>query len=310
MAYNYDDLRGLRRLFGDMSGAKENCPFWKNGSLDEKYSCNEKYKDPLELMAAYEKLYGQVRRLQSFAKNQSLIYLFDAADSAVEEVKNEYHIPEGTHCEWELFYACLAAEAVCGALDKERRYVFIDEFQDFSPVELRCISNVFPSAVLNLFGDLKQCISPKGIEQLEQIPFQMQQYVLRENYRNALEITEYVNQTFAMDMLPIGIHGKVQTASEIPALPATGVNGDRIALIYKSQDDLKWLGVSQEDTDYAFQTDENQHIVSEKINVFQIYQAKGLEFERVFVVTGSMTQNELYVAVTRALNELVIITPT
>ena len=44
------------------------------------------------------------------------------------------------------------------------------------------------------------------------IPFQTHKYELQENYRNALEITEFVNQTFEMHMLPIGIHGSVSVS--------------------------------------------------------------------------------------------------
>ena len=43
-----------------------------------------------------------------------------------------------------------------------------------------------------------------------------------------------------------------------------------------------------------------------KWNLMTIEQAKGLEFETVFAVTGRMSENEKYIAYTRALDELYV----
>ena len=44
-----------------------------------------------------------------------------------------------------------------------------------------------------------------------------------------------------------------------------------------------------------------------KINVLPIQRAKGLEFEKVAVIQSKMTENELYVAMSRALNSLILL---
>lgn len=44
-----------------------------------------------------------------------------------------------------------------------------------------------------------------------------------------------------------------------------------------------------------------------KINVMTVYESKGLEFTAVAVADGDMTDNEKYIAYTRALKELAII---
>ena len=59
---------------------------------------------------------------------------------------------------------------------------------------------------------------------------------------------------------------------------------------------------------YHFQLENDDEIVTEQVNVISIYQAKGLEFEKVIVLSNNMTLNELYVATTRALNELIVLT--
>lgn len=43
-----------------------------------------------------------------------------------------------------------------------------------------------------------------------------------------------------------------------------------------------------------------------KWNLMTVEQAKGLEFETVFAVSGRMSENEKYIAYTRALNELYV----
>ena len=48
-------------------------------------------------------------------------------------------------------------------------------------------------------------------------------------------------------------------------------------------------------------------IVKNKYNVLTVAQAKGLEFERVVVLEKNMTQNQLYVACTRAIKQLTVV---
>ena len=44
-----------------------------------------------------------------------------------------------------------------------------------------------------------------------------------------------------------------------------------------------------------------------KYEIFTVKESKGLEFKKVFVISDSMTENEAYIAYTRALVELIII---
>ena len=45
-----------------------------------------------------------------------------------------------------------------------------------------------------------------------------------------------------------------------------------------------------------------------KLNLLTVYQAKGLEFDTVYVLLDEMLDNECYVACTRALKELIVLT--
>ena len=303
----YDMLKCLRPLFGDMREEKENLPLWKDNHLIEKYSHGGKYRDPLELFAAYKKLSNKVERLQKFAQSKDKCYLLDIIASKIQGIKQKHSIPENKTYEWEIFYTCLGLQAVCGRVDFETRYVFLDEFQDLAPTELNCIRGMFPASVLNLFGDPHQCISPKGIQNSADIPFQTHKYDLRENYRNALEITEFVNQTFEMDMLPIGILGSVCHASSVQVSESELESGDRIAVIYKEKASLSRYGITEDNSLFSFLDTQESELTPQKVNILSIFQAKGMEFEKVFVVCDGMSENERYVAMTRALNELVIL---
>lgn len=303
----YSELNCLRFLFGDMGKGKKSLPLWKDNHLIEKYSHGGKYRDPLELFAAYKKLSNKVGRLQKFAKLKDKSYLLDIIVSKIQDIKHKLSIPEEKTYEWETFYTCLGLQAVCGGVDFETRYVFMDEFQDLAPTELSCIKAMFPAAVLNLFGDPHQCISPKGIQDSADIPFQTHKYELQENYRNALEITEFVNQTFEMHMLPIGIHGSVCYGSSVQVSESELESGDRIAVIYKERAALSRYGITEDQPMFSFLNMQESELTPQKVNILPIFQAKGMEFEKVFVVCDGMSENERYVAMTRALNNLVIL---
>lgn len=282
-------------------------PFCIGGRIRIEYSHGEKYQDPLELFTAYEKLHNKVKRLQKFAKSRDKGYLLDIIESKIANIKQKYSVPLNETYEWELFYTCLGFYAAYGQVDDETRYIFLDEFQDCAPVELDCMRRMFPKAVFDLFGDPKQCITPKGIQNAQDIPFQTAQYKLNENYRNALEITEYVNQKFDMQMLPVGLHGGVRKADQVSVTRDELESGDRIAVIYKEKASLACYDITEENSIFSFLDAPESDLIPQKINVLPIFQAKGLEFEKVFVICEKMSKNEKYVAMTRALNELIIL---
>ena len=109
------------------------------------------------------------------------------------------------------------------------------------------------------------------------------------------------------DRIPIGIHGQVREDTAITVSNKLLASGNRIALIYCSDTVLSRYGIHKNISQYNFIDSNNSHIIHNKINVLTASQAKGLEFETVFVILEGMTENEKYVAITRALNELIII---
>ena len=133
---------------------------------------------------------------------------------------------------------------------------------------------------------------------------------ITENYRNAREITEYVNSEMKMCMRPIGISGRVL---EITMNAVADINieaDDRVVLICQ-QDDVE--GVQKYITETLNKVcntvvGQDNEIRRGIINVLPVSLTKGLEFEKVIVVPGGMSDSERYVSFTRALNELYVVT--
>lgn len=204
-----------------------------------------------------------------------------------------------------LFTMTYILQAFAGAIDTEKKYIFIDEFQDFSPNELRLMKSVYPKAVFNLYGDVKQCINSKGICEIEDIPGEMyeeQPKFISENYRNARQITEYIQDVVGIKMLPVGLNGVQKTVDFMPNIVIA--MDDRIAVITESITDELRAILQGYDVNYYEETGE---IIRGIYNILPISLAKGLEFEKVIVIQQGMTMNEYYVACTRAIKELYVV---
>ena len=113
---------------------------------------------------------------------------------------------------------------------------------------------------------------------------------------------EFVSGTLGIDMLPVGFDG--------PPVERIGVRG--VSGFFRDKKGLKVVIVS--DTNLAKYTRKSYNVVRQtgkiskkKINIMTVYESKGLEFTCVAVADEDMTQNEKYIAYTRALKELALI---
>jgi len=180
-------------------------------------------------------------------------------------------------------------------------FLFIDEGQDISVAEYDVLRAINDRATFNVFGDLKQNITPfRGVGDWEKLG--LKEYNLNLNYRNTNEIVDYVSENCGIEMSSIGLGGvPVQFISKRSATGwLSGKNGLK-ALICSD----KALPAYIKKTYNV--TGSSGKISKTKINAMTVYESKGLEFTAVCVVADGMTVNELYVACTRALNELAII---
>lgn len=250
---------------------------------------------PLEFMEQYSHLVLWKETLENRMRNRSETnhsYLFFTLLSSLEiniDLDETIQIPTS-----KAYVMVNILQYIFGSLDYEKKYIFVDEFQDFSSNELTTISRLYPNAIFNLYGDPLQCLNKKGINiQPNSKTFIGKKWItysIEENYRNAKEITKYANQTIGISMNPIGLSGTVSYAASIPVLDIS--EDDRVAIIYSDELEIKNL-VGSRIVNYYTQS----HAINRGImNAIPIRYAKGLEFEKVILIKQKMTKNELYVA--------------
>ena len=273
-----------------------------------------RYGTTLQLLNRYKEVVEKINRFERFVNRRSNDFLSEVIQQMIDEIKKDNQIDCNLTYEFEVFLHLVGCNAIFNSLHDKRTQLFVDEFQDYAFTEISLYKQVFPSAVFNLFGDIKQSINPKGMneDQVKQIvDNHWMTFGINENYRNAHQITEFINSEFAIDMMPIGIDGSVKHCDISKLSSEIKLNGtDRIAFIIK--DIALYESIESK---YLLDDNEKVNVISDDecevrrgfLNVIPINLAKGLEFETVYALPHQMTQNEKYVAYTRALNELYVV---
>ena len=199
-------------------------------------------------------------------------------------------------------YALCAVLAAAGRkLTPRFGLVFIDEGQDISEGEYRLLKQINSDAAFNVFGDLKQNITPyRGMKSWDALGCNL--YTLNQNYRNTNEIVEYVSRILDADMLPIGLCGE-----EVRQLKPRQTSG-----FFREKQGLKAIIAKEEYLPLFAKRgfrllSATGKLSKTKVNVMSVYESKGLEFSAVAVYDKDMTENEKYIAYTRALRDLAVI---
>lgn len=194
-------------------------------------------------------------------------------------------------------------------------FVFVDETQDLSPSEIELIYKVNVTEnsasedmlipVMNLFGDVNQTISSHGVKDWNELnvpgsplcnKLNSSIRTLYENFRNPNQIVEYCNKEFSFTMEKVGVDmDPVAVYPDLEGLYKDYEITSDIPIIVKDEYTRKDLTV---------------HIKRLKIKAPDIYtvkEVKGLEYSEVIIIDKNMTDNERYIAYTRALKKLFII---
>lgn len=219
----------------------------------------------------------------------------------LKKAKIKYGVTAKPMTKSDLFALCFILVKLGYNLSPKYSFVFVDEAQDISPSEYKVLKAVNERAVFNIFGDLKQNVTGfRGITDWGELGYKI--YYLSLNYRNTTQIVDFVSENLGIDMSSIGFD-----AAEIEEISARSVtawlsskNGLK-AVICGGQSIEKYSRKSYN------RIGETGKISKTKINVMTVYESKGLEFTAVAVADGDMTENEKYIACTRALKELAII---
>lgn len=183
----------------------------------------------------------------------------------------------------------------------------IDEAQDISHIEFLTIMRVLSNrASINLYGDIKQRTNPSGVNDWDVLHSIGQIFELNMNYRNTLEITDYCKRELNIHMDSIGISGQIVTEAspsesfEMIKEDMARRTLDRCAIITDNMNSALIKACISKGCKV-------NEITNEHIAIFTVPEAKGLEFEKVYVYLSSSNTNSKYIAYTRALQRLVIV---
>ena len=182
----------------------------------------------------------------------------------------------------------------------------IDEGQDITNMQydlLKKINGI--KCKLNIFGDVNQMIYDYlELEEWNNLPQKIdaKKFILNENYRNSDEIISYYDEKLSISNESFGLNTKPVEEIEIKKL-ATEVKlqimlGNRTALI---TNDYSKIPAD------VMRLCEPKVLNNEKASLLTVSEAKGLEFDSVFVIDACIGENEKYIAYTRALSELYIV---
>jgi DNA helicase IV len=243
--------------------------------------------------------------------NNKYIVINDIANRFITQLKDAYYIDKNKKFYFESIIKIWFFNQFNIQLKNKFKYLFIDEGQDISLMEYQLLNIINNKLFLNIFGDLNQKTNSTGLDSwksLDKLNFKY--FELNENYRNASQITEYINNNLDMNMIPIGVNGKIEINKYGLELEKYFENLDLKILIVKNEEEYKkiknkLLIFKKMVTNELFST--SDLIDKDALNIISVEMVKGLEFKKVVVINNGMNKNEMYISYTRALNELDIV---
>jgi DNA helicase IV len=219
----------------------------------------------------------------------------------IKKIKTRYGVSVKQLYPSDPYILCLMLCKLGFSLSPRNTFVFVDEGQDISAPEYWILKTVNETAYFNIFGDLKQNITGfRGVSDWNELGYDV--YTLNQNYRNTNQIVSHVSEKLGIDMQAIGFDGE-----EIDTIAPRGITQyltDKKGLRAVITSEKRLEDFIRKSYNVVGQTGV---ISKKKINVMTVYESKGLEFTAVAVVDWDMTDNEKYIAYTRALKQLAIV---
>ena len=235
---------------------------------------------------------------------------------------------KGSTFEWSDVYPFLYLKMKLEGIKPNHRvkHLVIDEMQDYSPVQYRVLSRLYPCKK-TILGDINQSVNPfssSNLHSIEKIFPDASAMTMLKSYRSTYEITNFtkrISQNF--DVEPLERYG--EEPEVIPCRNADAELSKVIELIseFKNSENNS-LGIickTQKQADYFYKALENNFKIrllndtsadfGTGIVITTAYLAKGLEFDQVIVPQCShknyisdTDKQMLYVATTRAMHRL------
>ncbi|KAA8442535.1 AAA family ATPase [Weissella paramesenteroides] len=217
--------------------------------------------------------------------------------------------------------------------ERDIRFVFIDEIQDYTPFQLAFLKFSFPKARFTMLGDLNQAIFTKENavslqDELSQLfdPEKSEYIELTQTYRSTQQITDFSKEILIQGAQIDAFErkGALPTISVVPTTEAmvTGIvqqlasnqaAAETTAIITKTLAEAEVAYAALRDqADVTIIRTENQRLVPGTI-IVPAYLAKGLEFDAVImwdaaakVYHGDDERQLVYTIASRAMHQLTI----
>ncbi|MCA1777614.1 MAG: AAA family ATPase, partial [Loktanella sp.] len=210
------------------------------------------------------------------------------------------------------------------------KHLLVDEMQDYTPVQYAVLSRLF-SCRKTILGDSTQSVNPYSAstpERIEEVLEGAWRVTLNKSYRSSWEIMQFALKISPNpDLIAMERHGPVpdvhvvetqkDAVKRIVAAVADFKASDHtsLAVLAKTQGQAKRLHKALEETGVGARLlEEGSAGFTTGIVVCTPHLAKGLEFDRVIIPDASaavfateMDRNLLYVACTRAMHRLSLI---
>lgn len=220
----------------------------------------------------------------------------------IRPIKDKYRLPRGVLIASDCYIITLILTLLGKELTPKYSLVFVDEGQDISVGEYQLLKAINAYAAFNIYGDLQQNITPvRGLKNW-QILDNIAIYELNQNYRNTIQIVDYVQKKLNIQMHPVALNGvevkHIQLQESTHFLEKYG--GSKAIIVHEK--------VYTKYKHKKYNTmQKTEQISRNKINYLTVYESKGLEFNSVVVIDEGMTEHERYIAYTRALKSLAIV---
>ena len=318
-------LSELPQTFPDFPELRRHIP-----AIERQKETAEKYRENLEsLRGQYERTRQEAEKAEAEQYGaeirETLAEWKKRFDKATPETLYEqaYHAAakqEGIRIKsktrrCDLFLRLRFALALFGRPKQTYTLICIDEGQDLALNEYRLIRALNgPDTILNIYGDTAQLLkSGRGIDDWKRlaptVPH-IRTHILNENYRNTNQITEYCNDTLHMNMERTGVDGgpvkEIHRNELEAALSNLKLNQERIAVIVPRAVS-KGTYLDHTRLSEGIRGAVGVEIGQGKIALVYADEVKGVEFDRVFAIPNRMSQNEKYIAFTRALSHLTLV---
>ncbi len=293
-------LNTINPIIKEIETKKEALRNMKDNEYFEYENELNQLNENVDLLKQYVLNYGQYKglikeqtQMISLQKDEDLDfnkYFESIMVPEIELIHEKYQSKVRFHNQYKYYYYLrLALMNKFGFEFNPISLVMIDEAQEYAITELELLKSIHSSAHMNYYGDINQVTSPAGFNNWEMLKKDHKYYELNENYRNGKPIVQHINEVLNMEMIALGLENGLVVRGSV----FDGIKVD--AILFANEDKQKFIIENQIPT--------NQISADQ---ILHIDDAKGLEFNTVLVYTKNMSNNQQYIAFSRALENLLI----